>query len=179
MMDRYKKFFSANRELTLFWGSLLSFLFLFLTLGLYLIFESKNNFNEAKMLQERLQAIRRFQQSHPNYTEYAKDLDKRWGLLEAKIPQHVDSGELLLEINSLAAYLGIKVDELQSIGEHKLQITCQGQCQAILDFMKKVETQDNLLLFSDVIMESRENDMVALIGTINYFTAPKNRKEKL
>lgn len=181
MKDKILAFVNANKEMTYLWGSLVGFVILFSTLGLFLLFGAKSNFVQVDVMKTSLTGIRRFQQQHSDIGAYRGELESKFNRLDEQLPKNLDVNNLLLQINSLATMGNVKIDNLTILPEapatrksayksNRLQIVCIGQCQQLLDFMKAVEHEENLMLFSDVVMESKENDRVSLSAVITYYT---------
>lgn len=181
MKDKIFALIKENKELAYFWGSVAGFVLLFSTLGLFLLFGARSNFVEAEALKNRLTGIRRFQHQHGDIAAYRGELESKYNKLDEQLPQKIDPNTLLLHINTLSVYGKVKIDNLSvlpdvptkhntSYKSHRLQIVCTGQCQQLLDFMKTVEQEENLMLFNDVVLEAREQDMVSLSAVIVYYT---------
>ncbi len=180
MSNKLRTWFKENRELGYFVGSVAGFVLLSATLGLFLFFGARGNFAQAEMLKNRLTGIRRFQQQYGNFAARRAELEREFNRLDEELPKSIDANNLLLHINTLATMSNVRIENLivqpdgsssqkSAFKSGSIQITCIGQCQQLLDFMKAVEQKENLMLFSDVTMGARENDNVFLSAVINYY----------
>ncbi len=181
MSNRLTDWFKENKELAYFLGSVVGFMFLFATLGMFLLFGARANFIQAEMLKNRLTGIRRFQQQNGNFAARRAELEREFNRLDEELPKGIDANDLLLHINTLASVGNVRIDNLTVLPDvaaprkvafksGRIQIACLGQCQQLLDFMKSVEQKENIMLFGDVVMEAKENDNVFLSAVINYYT---------
>lgn len=151
------------------------------TLGVYLVLGARENFVTSSGLKSRLDSVRNFGLRHQDYQEYSNKFLEKWETLDGQIPVKIDLNNLVLEINNLAKIHQVDLQNLQLPAElnrkkqdgafaQTMQITALGQCGVLLDFMEAVEKMENLMVFSNVQMEAKENDRVLLNGNIKVFS---------
>lgn len=177
-MNSYKQFWQEHRELGIFLGSVAGALVLLTTLGMFLLLQARMNFAEEKTLQNKLQQVRTFSMKTQNYQQYVGKLQDKYFLLAEKIPEKLDLNDLVMELNAKAGMYNLQMDNLSlggvkqgkdKIKVQQIQLSGSGQCQDVLDFMKAVETQDNLMRFSDLTLEQKDGNRIALTGNVNVF----------
>lgn len=177
-MNSYKQFWQEHRELGIFLGSVAGALILLATLGMFLLLQARVNFTEETALKNKLQQVRAFSMKTQNYQQYVGKLQDKFFLLAEKIPEKLDLNDLVMELNAKAGMYNLQMDNLSlggvkqgkdKIKVQQIQLSGSGQCQDVLDFMKAVETQDNLMRFSDLTLEQKDGNRIALTGNVNVF----------
>lgn len=173
------KWWQENRELGILLVIIGVAFSLLSTLGLFLLSGAKNNFGEVDALRNKLQRVRSFSMKHENYQQYVGKLQDKLLALEELVPEKIDMNNLVMELSSKANLHNLQVDGL-SLGSTKtlknnvkvqqIQVSGSGECQDVLDFVKTVESQDNLMRFSEVTLEQKEGNRIALFGKVNVFS---------
>ena len=175
--DMISLFLQQNRDRTLFLGVLFIGLVLALTLGINLLVGARLNFAQANILRNRLRLVRTFSMQHQDYDTYRVAKEKEFGILQNYFVSKLISDEIVRDLNNFAVMHNVKLNNIffadanegkqeQGLRVYTVQINALGKCQMLLDFMKEVETADNLMLFDDVVLAADEGDDILLTGNI-------------
>ena len=176
-MKRFK-WWQENRELGILLVSIGVALCLLATFGLYLLNGARNNFGEVEALRSKLQQVRSFSMKYENYQQYAGKLQDKLLVLEELIPEKIDMNNLVMELSSKANLHNLQVEGLSlgavktlknNVKVQQIQFSGTGECQDVLDFIKTVERQDNLMRFSEVVLDQKDGNRIGLVGKVNVF----------
>ena len=178
MKNKISKYFQQNREQKIFCLTLIFGLFLCLGLGGYFLLASKENFYQAENTLRRLQMVRAFGNSHRDYENFFATEEQKFAELTGKLDRKMEFDNLAEILNNYAAMHSVQIEDLTFLPTknkeknylvQNVQIVASGFCQDLLDFMKDIENAENLMLFSDLLLEHQENNQIKLTGKIKSF----------
>ncbi|MBP2662344.1 MAG: Pilus assembly protein, PilO [Firmicutes bacterium] len=138
--------------------------------------------------QQRLKVIETYAKQHPDSSAHLKELDIKLTQLDAKLPNQLEIGEFIKEIEQVSKLKDMKLVEIKPLAavnkasyrEISIEIFLRGSFANLLEFVKSIESNQRFTTISHTNIQAKQGmlDVKLTMNIYSFGVAEENAETK-